>query len=240
VAFESRDLAALGDLLADDVLWGGAEETSQTCHSRSDVLNRLAQQAAHGMTANVVEAIGGAEAFLVKLNVRRHEGQAYERERSVYHVMTLRNGRISDIRGYPSRAEAATHAGLGAEPDMQAMQAHSVIPILNVSSLPQSFEWFQRLGWTRKWAWGERGDAPTFGAIESGGQAIFLCKNGQGQPGMWLSVWVDDVDTVHAACLRHRLEVIRPPQEEPWGVREMHVRHPDGHVLRVSQEMHAH
>jgi hypothetical protein len=26
-----------------------------------------------------------------------------------------------------------------------------------------------------------------------------------------------------------------PPVDEPWGVREMHVRHPDGHVLRISR-----
>jgi hypothetical protein len=24
----------------------------------------------------------------------------------------------------------------------------------------------------------------------------------------------------------------------PWGVREMHVRHPDGHVFRVSHPVH--
>jgi len=26
----------------------------------------------------------------------------------------------------------------------------------------------------------------------------------------------------------------------PWGVREMHVRHPDGHVLRISQTLSRH
>jgi hypothetical protein len=25
----------------------------------------------------------------------------------------------------------------------------------------------------------------------------------------------------------------------PWGVREMHVRHPDGHVFRISQGIEA-
>ena len=24
-----------------------------------------------------------------------------------------------------------------------------------------------------------------------------------------------------------------PPTDMPWGVREMHVRHPDGHILRI-------
>jgi uncharacterized glyoxalase superfamily protein PhnB len=55
---------------------------------------------------------------------------------------------------------------------------------------------------------------------------------------VWLAVWVDDVDLVHAVCGREGLEVLRPPQDEPWGVREMHVRHPDGHVFRISQPIH--
>jgi hypothetical protein len=31
------------------------------------------------------------------------------------------------------------------------------------------------------------------------------------------------------------LEVTWPPTDMPWNAREMHVRHPDGHVFRVSQ-----
>jgi len=41
-------------------------------------------------------------------------------------------------------------------------------------------------------------------------------------------------------CVREGLEVLRPPRDEPWGPREMHLRHPDGHVFRVSQERHTH
>ena len=31
------------------------------------------------------------------------------------------------------------------------------------------------------------------------------------------------------------LEVTWPPTDMPWNVREMHVRHPDGHVFRISR-----
>ena len=31
------------------------------------------------------------------------------------------------------------------------------------------------------------------------------------------------------------LEVTFPPTDMPWNVREMHLRHPDGHVFRVSR-----
>jgi uncharacterized glyoxalase superfamily protein PhnB len=50
-----------------------------------------------------------------------------------------------------------------------------------------------------------------------------------------MSIWVDDVDAVHRVCLERGIEVTFPPTDEPWGVREMHVRHPDGHVFRISR-----
>jgi catechol 2,3-dioxygenase-like lactoylglutathione lyase family enzyme len=127
------------------------------------------------------------------------------------------------------------------------MLAKGLTPILNVSNIVESFAWFEKLGWTKGWDWGT---PPTFGGVCSGHCEIFLCLNAQGgrgksdQPtttddaldkGVWMSIWVDDVDAVHQRCLAQGLEVTRPPADEPWGVREMHVRHPDGHVFRISK-----
>jgi catechol 2,3-dioxygenase-like lactoylglutathione lyase family enzyme len=124
-------------------------------------------------------------------------------------------------------------------------------PILNVSDMPQTFEWFEKLGWKKSWDWGT---PPTFGAVCSGECEIFLCLNGQGGRGripyratfgpqsneagekaVWMSIWVDDVDAVHARCVEQGLEVTWPPTDMAWNAREMHVRHPDGHVFRISQ-----
>jgi catechol 2,3-dioxygenase-like lactoylglutathione lyase family enzyme len=131
------------------------------------------------------------------------------------------------------------------------MIARGVTPILNVSDLQQSFAWFEKLGWRKAWAWG---DPPGFGAVCSGVCEIFLCMNGQGgrgrgaqaqtfgaagseeaDKGVWMSLWVDDVDAVHRQCLEQGLEITWPPTDMPWNVREMHVRHPDGHVFRISR-----
>ncbi len=46
--------------------------------------------------------------------------------------------------------------------------------------------------------------------------------------------WVEDVDELYDSCASAGIEVTYPPTNEPWHVREMHVRHPDGHVFRVS------
>jgi catechol 2,3-dioxygenase-like lactoylglutathione lyase family enzyme len=129
--------------------------------------------------------------------------------------------------------------------------AKGLTPILNVSDMKQSFEWFEKLGWQKGWDWGS---PPTFGGVCSGECEIFLCLGAQGgrgksafaktggddgsdaaEQGVWMSVWVDDVDAVHARCVEQGLEVTHPPTDEPWGVREMHVRHPDGHVFRISR-----
>lgn len=53
--------------------------------------------------------------------------------------------------------------------------------------------------------------------------------------GVWMSIWVDDVDAVHRRCVEHQIEVTWPPTDMPWHVRELHVRHPDGHVFRFSE-----
>jgi len=131
------------------------------------------------------------------------------------------------------------------------MEACGLTPILNVSDLEASFAWFEQLGWKRLWAWG---DPPGFGAVGSGACEIFLCQDGQGgrgrsgvpitfgptgddaaDRGAWMSIWVADVDAVHRHCVAQGLEVTWPPTDMPWNVREMHVRHPDGHVFRISR-----
>ncbi len=129
------------------------------------------------------------------------------------------------------------------------MIAKRITPILNVSNIQESFAWFERLGWKKGWDWGE---PPGFGGVCSGECEIFLCLDGQGgkgksalpttggdseteDKGVWMSIWVENVDEIHQHCVEQGLEITWPPTDEPWGVREMHVRHPDGHVFRISQ-----
>jgi uncharacterized glyoxalase superfamily protein PhnB len=52
-----------------------------------------------------------------------------------------------------------------------------------------------------------------------------------------MSWWMDspaDVDALHAIAVNNGMTVTFPPTNEPWGVREFHLRHPDGHTFRVS------
>lgn len=130
------------------------------------------------------------------------------------------------------------------------MLVHGLTPILNVSSFAESLRWFERLGFRKTFDWGQ---PPTFGGVMSGKSEIFLCEGGQGgrgaspikmtfgpdgdqtaDKGTWMSLWVEDVDEVYRQCVELGLDIAWPPADMPWGVREMHLRHPDGHVFRIS------
>jgi catechol 2,3-dioxygenase-like lactoylglutathione lyase family enzyme len=132
------------------------------------------------------------------------------------------------------------------------MTVRSVAPILNVSDIAASLAWFERLGWETGFVWQDDDEAePGFAGVTAGGNEIFLCRGGQGARGthppahpfdestggVWMSWFLEDadqVDLMHARAVELGLDVSMQPTDEPWGVREFHLRHPDGHTFRVS------
>ena len=50
-------------------------------------------------------------------------------------------------------------------------------------------------------------------------------------------VELDDVDAYHAAIAPRGAEVIAPPTDKPWGMREMAVRTPDGHRIMFGTDL---
>ena len=49
----------------------------------------------------------------------------------------------------------------------------------------------------------------------------------------WFVESPNEVDVIHARAIELGLDVAMAPTDEPWGVREFHLRHPDGHTFRV-------
>jgi predicted enzyme related to lactoylglutathione lyase len=131
------------------------------------------------------------------------------------------------------------------------MRIRAITPILNVADMDASFAWFEKWGWRKCWDWGT---PAKFGAVGIGDFELYLCSNAQGgrgrgltantmapegdetqDKGVWMTVWVDDVDSIYDRCVAAQLEITLPPSDMPWYVREMHVRHPDGHIFRITK-----
>ena len=110
-------------------------------------------------------------------------------------------------------------------------QFECLIPTLNVKNFAVSLDYYlNKLGFAKKWDWRT---PPTFGCVMRGKVEIFLCEGAQGQAGMWMSIFVDDVDALHEEYKKSGALVRLAPTNMPWGTREMNVEDPDGHRLRM-------
>jgi predicted enzyme related to lactoylglutathione lyase len=118
---------------------------------------------------------------------------------------------------------------MGSEP---AGKVEGVVPILRVRDIQASVAYYEgALGFSKLW-----GAEPPYGdfcAVGRDGWEIMLCEGGQGCPGTWLFLRVDDVLAMHEAIAAGGAKIVHPPTNFSWGF-EMSVEDPDGHVLRFA------
>ncbi|MBI2928602.1 MAG: VOC family protein [Verrucomicrobia bacterium] len=115
----------------------------------------------------------------------------------------------------------------------QKPSAQCLTPILYVRDFREAAQYYtKKLLFDLLWEWGK---PPSFGCVGLGKVEIFFCLGAQGQPGMWMSIFMEDVDDYLERITKAGAEVIYGPKDEPWGCREIHVRDPNQHVIRFSQ-----
>lgn len=113
-ALESGDLDAIRGLLDPGARWGAPEGPGDAdCRDRDQVIAWWSSVRAAGARAVVTEVTAGAGTLLVGLEVTgtpaaREAAGAVER----WQVLTVRGGRIADIRGFDDRKAAAARAGV--------------------------------------------------------------------------------------------------------------------------------
>ena len=118
-----------------------------------------------------------------------------------------------------------------AESKIKRTHFENSAPILSVADMARSVRYYvDVLGFTNA-KWGN----DDFTCVSRDQAAIYLCRGGQGQPGTWVWIGVEDVAALHeeykvsGAIIRH------PPQNYDWAY-EMKVDDPDNHVLRFGSE----
>jgi catechol 2,3-dioxygenase-like lactoylglutathione lyase family enzyme/transposase len=119
----------------------------------------------------------------------------------------------------------------------ERVSAECVTPILYVKDFVAARTYYvEKLLFDVAWEWDS---PPTFGCIRLDKVEIFLSQGGQGKPGTWLCIFLDDVDRYYERIKRLGAEVIHGPEDKPWGMREIHVRDPNGHVIRFGHGLPA-
>lgn len=104
-------------------------------------------------------------------------------------------------------------------------------PILNVRDMSASVRYYVDVLGFRNADWG----SDDFTAVTRDGASIYLCRGGQGQPGTWVWVGVEDAAALHEEYRASGARIREAPINRPWAL-EFQVEDPDAHVLRFGSE----
>lgn len=113
------------------------------------------------------------------------------------------------------------------------MALQAVIPILYSSDIERSLKYYvDILEFENSWKWG---DPPTFGGVYKGDLRIYFARESQGNPGTFIAIDVDDVDAYHERIKSKGANILQPPTTYEWHIREMFVKDPDDHFIRIGE-----
>ena len=121
---------------------------------------------------------------------------------------------------------------------MRDMQLIASNPVLAVHDLGRSAAWFSSvLGCQRS-----DPDPGNWAFCSAGGVTFMLGRCPDVVPASELGdhsyvayLRVDSVDEFYARAVAAQAEVLKPPTDEPWGMREMGLRSPDGHRFMLGE-----
>jgi predicted enzyme related to lactoylglutathione lyase len=110
------------------------------------------------------------------------------------------------------------------------LESHATV--LQVPDVREALAWFRdALGFdVRGWA-----DGSQYGYAERDGVSFHVSRP---DPELWSAyLYTDDVDALHAELVERGTEILQPPTDKGYGVRDLIVRAPGGHVLAIGQRL---
>jgi predicted lactoylglutathione lyase len=109
-----------------------------------------------------------------------------------------------------------------------------IIPILNVAHIEASVDFYRRaLGFQQDWR--HQDDSYAIAGISRDGLSLYLCQGDEGQPGTWVWIGVEELESIYRQCQAAGAKILMEPTNFSWAY-EMRVEDPDGHVLRIATE----
>jgi len=115
--------------------------------------------------------------------------------------------------------------------DARKTQFEGAQPILSVRDLAATVRYYTEVLGFKNAEWGN----DSFTCVVRDRASIYLCRDGQGQPGTWVWVGVEDVSLLYEEYKQKGAHIRMTPRNFSWAY-EMHVEDLDGHVLRFGSE----
>lgn len=117
-----------------------------------------------------------------------------------------------------------------ATPQVDCERHHTTLYVSNVLAAVDFYT--NKLGFSLGFTWG---DPPTMAGVNLDQVQIFLQQGTPNPQGCVLHFLVSDADEFHEFHRANGLEIVTPPEDQPYGIRDYTVRDLHGHSLNFGQ-----
>ena len=119
------------------------------------------------------------------------------------------------------------------KPEIECEQQHPSVPVADVQAAADFYS--RKLGF---WTAFTAGTPPTMAGVNLGNVQIFLQQGTPNPQGVSIYFVVGDADELYSFHRANGVEIVRPPDDRPWGIRDYTVRDLDGYTLTFGHRFH--
>lgn len=255
-AMSRGDLSAFEQELAVDARWRAVTDGPWNCESREAILETLSRNLAGGVRGNIEEALQEGPRVLVAF---RPETPPLDGERPLddgiaYVVVTIRDGKLVELKGCVDRAAAEAYLASGEVPAQPPVlegpgrpavvrqppeqRVSGLIPFVHVEDVQRSIDFYHHLGFALASVYKYKG-TPVWAELESDGAQLMVSTDGDpidpaGQ-GVLFYLYSPELAALRDQLLEAGVEAGAIEDGTPGPKQQMQLTDPDGYVLMVAQ-----
>jgi ketosteroid isomerase-like protein len=254
-AMSGGDLAVLEEALATDAKWRTVHEGPTNCESASTIVEVMSRNLHGRLRGRIEETIQTGPRVIVAFRPEQSSDAADRPldDGIAYMVITIRHGKITELKGCADRAAAVTYAQAGETPDAPAsggiqlpnalveppeQRVNLLVPFVKVTDVERSVDFYYHLGFTVQSVFKYR-DRLSWAALESDGAEVMF--EGTSDPidhegqGVLFYLYARDLSPLRDQLLAAGIAAGKIEDGSPGPREEMRVTDPDGYVLMVAQ-----
>ena len=117
-----------------------------------------------------------------------------------------------------------------------ALELQYQVPVFSVRNLEEMIEFFEKLGYTNEWKYGDPVYYAGLYAGEKGENVIHLSLKDLDNPAA-LYLQIADVDEYYAHCMQQGLTTLEPPKDQDYGMRDFVIIGPEQFRVTIGTEL---
>jgi ketosteroid isomerase-like protein/predicted enzyme related to lactoylglutathione lyase len=254
-AVSGGDLSVLEQELAADARWRAVTDGPWNCEGREAIIDTMRRNLVGRVRGTIEEMIQDGPRVLVAF---RPEAPLPNSERPLddgiaYMVVTIRNGKVVELKGCANRAAATAYLegvetpaapvleGPGRPAVVQPATEHRVsglIPFVHVEDVQRSIDFYHHFGFTLESVYEYKG-TPVWAALESDRAQLMVSTDGDavnpaGQ-GVLFYLYSSDLAALREQLLGAGIDAGEIEDGSPGPRQQLQLTDPDGYVLMVAQ-----